>query len=53
MASNRQLHTIIEDYFGSDAADRPDLFLADNVLKQHLQIESKKPSLTVGSDAES
>ncbi len=53
MASNRQLRTIIEDYTGSDATDRPDLFLAGNVLKQHLLIEFKKPTLTVGRDAES
>lgn len=52
MASNRQLRSIIEDYVGSDATDRPDLFLAGNVLKQHLLIEFKKPSLTVGRDAE-
>lgn len=52
MASNRQLRTIIEDYIGSDATDRPDLFLAGNVLKQHLLIEFKKPTLTVGRDAE-
>jgi hypothetical protein len=53
MASNRQLRTIIEDYAGSDATDRPDLFLAGNVLKQHLLIEFKKPTLNVGRDAES
>jgi hypothetical protein len=53
MASNRQLRTIIEDYVGPDATDRPDLFLAGNVLKQHLLIEFKKPTLTVGRDAES
>lgn len=52
MASNRQLKTIIEDYIGSDAKDRPDLFLAGNVFKRHLLIEFKKPSLTVGRDAE-
>ncbi len=53
MASNRQLRTIIEDYTGPDATDRPDLFLAGNVIKQHLLIEFKKPTLTVGRDAES
>lgn len=53
MATNRQLRTIIEDYIGADATDRPDLFLAGNVLKQHLLIEFKKPNLTVGRDAES
>ena len=53
MASNRQLRTIIEDNTGSDATDRPDLFLAGNVFKQHLLIEFKKPTLTDGRDAES
>ena len=53
MASNRQLRTIIEDYIGPDATDLPDLFLAGNVLKRHLLIEFKKPTLTVGRDAES
>jgi hypothetical protein len=52
MASNQQLQTIIEDYTGKDAADRPDLFLGGNVLRQHLLIEFKKPALTVGRDAE-
>jgi hypothetical protein len=52
MASNRQLRTIIEDYIGPDATDRPDLFLAGNVLKQHLLIEFKKPTMKVGRDAE-
>ena len=53
MASNRQLRTIIEDYIGPDATDRPDVFLAGNVLKQHLIIEFKKPTLIVGRDSES
>ncbi len=53
MASNRHLKTIIEDYIGPDAKDRPDLFLAGNVSKRHLLIEFKKPTLTVGRDAES
>lgn len=53
MASNRQLRTIIDDYTDSDATDRPDLFLAGNVFKQHLLIEFKKPTITVGRDAES
>ena len=52
MASNRQLKTIIEDYIGPDAKDRPDLLLAGNVFKKHLLIEFKKPTLTVGRDAE-
>lgn len=52
MASNRQLRTIIDDYVGADAGDRPDLFLAGNVFKQQLLIEFKKPTLKVGRDAE-
>ncbi len=52
MASNRQLRTIIADYIGSDETDRPDLFLAGNVLKQHLLIEFKKPTMKVGREAE-
>lgn len=50
--SNRQLRSIIDDYSGSDATDRPDLLLTGNVLKQHLLIEFKKPTLRVGRDAE-
>ena len=53
VAGNRQLRTIIADYIGPDATDRSDLFIAGNVLKQHLLIEFKKPTLTVGRDAES
>lgn len=57
MASNRQLKTIIEDYVGTnyaeqDAEKRPDLLLTGNVLKQHLLIEFKKPTLPVGREAE-
>jgi len=52
LADNCQLKTIIEDYIGPDAKDRPDLFLAGNVFKKHLLIEFKKPTLTVGRDAE-
>jgi hypothetical protein len=57
MASNVTLRRIIEDYVGSsydepDAKDRPDLFLAGNVIKQHLLIEFKRPSITVGRDAQ-
>ena len=58
MASNEQLQSIIREYTkqhyeGSDAKDRPDLFLAGNILKQHLLIEFKRPSVTVGRKAES
>jgi hypothetical protein len=57
MASNITLKRIIEDYVGTsyseqDAHDRPDLFLAGNVLKQHLLIEFKRPAITVGRDAQ-
>lgn len=57
MASNRQLQKIVEDYSneayaGKDAADRPDLLLAANVLNRHLLVEFKRPSISVGRDAE-
>jgi hypothetical protein len=57
MASNRQLQGIIEDYTqttytGGDATDRPDLLLAANVENHHLLIEFKRPSISVGRDAE-
>lgn len=32
--------------------NRPDLFLAGNILKQHLLVEFKRPSDAVGRDAE-
>jgi hypothetical protein len=58
MASNRQLRSIVQDfteknYKGTDATDRPDLLLAANVEGRHLLIEFKRPSITVGRDAES
>ena len=58
MASNRQLQKILESYTektytGHDAADRPDLLLAANVVNRHLLIEFKRPSIAVGRDAES
>lgn len=57
MASNEQLQSIVrkytEQYYReTDAKDRPDLFLAGNILKQHLLIEFKRPSDTVGRDAD-
>ena len=57
MASNQQLQSIISEYTqqhyeGADAKDRPDLFLAGNIINQHLLIEFKRPSVTVGRDAE-
>jgi hypothetical protein len=57
MASNEQLQSIIREYTqqhyeGPDARDRPDLFLAGNILKHHLLVEFKRPSVTVGRKAE-
>lgn len=57
MASNQQLQSIVREYTdqryeGPDARNRPDLFLAGNILKQHLLIEFKRPSDAVGRDAE-
>ena len=58
MASNRQLRSIVQDfteknYKGADASDRPDLLLAATVEGRHLLLELKRPSITVGRDAES
>ena len=58
MSSNRQLRSIVQDfteknYKGTDATDRPDLLLAANVEGRHLLVEFKRPSITVGRDAES
>jgi hypothetical protein len=58
MSSNRQLRSIVQDfternYKDPNATDRPDLFLSANVEGRHLLIEFKRPSLTVGRDAES
>lgn len=58
MASNRQLRSIVQDfteksYKSADAADRPDLLLAANVEGRHLLLEFKRPSSSVGRDAES
>lgn len=57
MSSNRQLQSIIRDftdktYREKDAADRPDLLLAANVENRHLLIEFKRPSISVGREAE-
>jgi len=56
MANNEQLQSIIraytqQQYNEPDAKDRPDLFLAGNILKQHLLVEFKRPSDAVGRDA--
>lgn len=58
MSSNRQLRSIVQDftektYNATDAMDRPDLLLAANVEGRHLLVEFKRPSITVGRDAES
>jgi len=58
MASNRQLRSIVQDYAekeyqGQDATTRPDLLLAANAEGRHLIVEFKRPSITVGRDAES
>jgi hypothetical protein len=52
MSSNQQLQTIIEDYAGPDAKDRPDLLLTASVDNRYLLIEFKRPSIAVGRDAE-
>jgi hypothetical protein len=57
MSSNRQLQSVIRDltekiYREQNAADRPDLLLAANVDNRHLLIEFKRPSITVGRNAE-
>ena len=53
MASNQQLKSIIKDYVAEDSKDRPDLLLTANVDGRHLLIEFKRPSITVGREAES
>lgn len=57
MSSNETLRSIVErfsaeHYHHSDAAHRPDLLLAGNVLRQHLLVEFKRPAVTVGWDDE-
>ena len=58
IASNRQLQATLREflkinYVGDDSTHRPDLFLGSNILGNYLLIEFKKPSITVGRDAES
>jgi hypothetical protein len=55
--SNKTLAAAIKEYLdkkfaGNRASKRPDLFLGMNVLRKYLLIEFKKPSLTIGRDAE-
>lgn len=57
MASNITLKRIIDDYIGeqysgTDAKDRPDLLLNAGPDETRLLIEFKRPSITVGWDAE-
>lgn len=57
MASNVTLKRIVEDYIGEryegkDSKNRPDLLLSASVDGSRLLIEFKRPSITVGWDAE-
>lgn len=57
ISSNQTLKTIISDYCdvefkGERANKRPDLFLGQSVANQKLLIEFKRPSNSVGRDAE-
>lgn len=56
--SNQTLAVAIKEYLnkkfiGKRANKRPDLFLGTNILRQYLLIEFKRPSFTIGRDAES
>ena len=56
--SNQTLKTAMDEYLnkkfnGKTANKRPDLFLGEDVLRQHLLIEFKKPTETIGRDTES
>jgi Histidine kinase-, DNA gyrase B-, and HSP90-like ATPase len=56
--SNKTLSIAIKEYLdkkftGERATKRPDLFLGADILRQHLLIEFKRPSETIGRDAES
>lgn len=55
--SNKTLSVAIKEYLdqkfsGKRANKRPDLFLGENILRQYLLIEFKRPSETIGRDAE-
>ena len=57
MSSNETLATVIrksadEEFVGERADKRPDLFLAQNVLRQYLLIEFKRPTHTLKRDDE-
>jgi len=56
--SNKTLSVAVSDYLdskftGEGAKRRPDLFLGEDISRQHLLIEFKRPSETIGRDAES
>jgi len=55
--SNKTLAVALEDYIGnrfkgSRANKRPDLFLGEDITRRHLLIEFKRPSETIGRNAE-
>lgn len=57
IASNKTLKAVIDDYLSkggskSRAKNRPDLFLGQSIEGRKLLIEFKRPSATVGRDAE-
>lgn len=57
MLSNKTLRGFVTDYLdkkyaGNRGSKRPDLFLASDVTGRHLLVEFKKPTITVGRDAE-
>jgi len=56
--SNKTLINAVKDYLdkefkGARANKRPDLFLAEDISRNYLLIEFKKPSASIGRDAES
>ncbi len=58
IASNKTLKNMVEtyvstNYLGDRADKRPDLFLGTNINRSYKLIEFKRPSITVGRDAES
>lgn len=55
--SNKTLAVALEKFLGEKftgerANKRPDLFLGEDILRRHLLIEFKRPSETIGRDAE-
>lgn len=55
--SNKTLSVAIKEYLdqkfiGTRANKRPDLFLGENILRQYLLIEFKRPTEIIGRDAE-